>query len=480
MKRLSNHSWGFVFLLVAAGIALHFFKKFTLSYHTRDYQYYLNTFEFRWNLLTEESHKVLLHPKGKNVLGFSGTDGYPTIQTDIHFSPITYPLSLLNQLGGEIILVFIFSLSVAITLIYLINICLENDVDIKVKRIFLYASLSVGAIQLITYDLRIWVLLVPCVLLLFLSIRNNSSALTIILLSFLALSIREESYYFVLICAAYLTYFGRQRLAFCLAIFSFVQLALAYYYFIQKTGLSFSIGKVTLIFLMTPVAVFMLSQQTMFHKFIGARWFRKKVYKVFSFNELSEETKSLYIWLLLLLFPLVANIIITRDFPGFFVGERYFFLLAFSCVVGIRLLNFRITWHKYTSLLVFFTITMLALTSLSRMISRTDISLAEEVWRISKKTSFQTNFITSYKLQQAFWKHHGVVFQRLPAVSKNDLDRFWPKNRERLIEVIRKSSFAIFHINDAAPLELFKNEGFNCVMSNSLILCTRATKRAKP
>ncbi|TCJ14681.1 hypothetical protein EZJ19_09550 [Parasulfuritortus cantonensis] len=121
-------------ILVIASLLYYYFKRNHLGFHTRDFQYYLSGYILKTS--SNNTGTININPEGFNAYGFSGTDGYPNIFSDIHFSPITYPISALYQLGGEPLVATLFAGAAAAAILLALSLFVRHTDHAKTLTSF--------------------------------------------------------------------------------------------------------------------------------------------------------------------------------------------------------------------------------------------------------------------------------------------------------------------------------------------------------
>jgi hypothetical protein len=459
-----------IFLLFfLTGVSFYLFKKINLLFHTRDFQYYISVFASRWGSLFNNNHDLKLHPEGRNILGFFGTDGYPTIRDDIHFSPITYVLSYFYHLGGEILILFIYAFAVSFSLTYLLKRFFYCDsVRGYFQTIFLVV-IAIGAARFISFDMRVWVLLVSVIVMLLLFAELKASSIAILSLSLLAFLIREESYFFVLICASYLAYQKRFYLSLLLTALSISYLLVVYKLYFSNTSFNFAFQISSFVFILLPILIFVFTVLT--SKFENIKnFFYKFLYLRFPYLKLIYGQDRIFVfWFFILLTPLWANLFISGKVHQLLTHERYFFVWVFLVLLIIRFNFFR----RARKPIVFFILGFLMAFPIFRTVSTDRFLLAFNAWQISKSTASGDKVLTSLALHQAFINHNSIVYERLPATSINDNLRFWPSNRDRLIRELKSVDIVVLPTKEPIDFNIFTESGFTCSVSGHLKVCTR-------
>lgn len=152
------------------------------------------------------------HSSGRNLFGFAGPDGLPTLHHDVHASPLKYLLALAYRLTGSLLVV-----QGAFTVSYL------GAMGYALRRLVgrEYAALALGALALVTlspwfleaacFDLRSYVLLGPAVLLLASALASRAPATHLGAIALFGLGAREEAALLLVIAVLHLELDGRRR-----------------------------------------------------------------------------------------------------------------------------------------------------------------------------------------------------------------------------------------------------------------------------
>jgi hypothetical protein len=70
-----------------------------------------------------------------------------------------------------------------------------------------------------------------------------------------------------------------------------------------------------------------------------------------------------------------------------------------------------------------------------------------------------------------FWDKNAVVWERLPAVSVDDPERFWPQNRDRLIDIVVSADLFVLQAKGVETIASLGVRALECQQSADFYVC---------
>ncbi|BAL22923.1 hypothetical protein [Azoarcus sp. KH32C] len=475
LKRCSSGPAPLALILFVCAVVFHFMKKLTLSFHTRDYPYYLVALDSRIGSLFGETRQLLLQPKGVNIFGFSGIDGFPYAHNDVHFSPLTYILSAGFQIGGEPLIVAFYAALSVLWAFQLSGYALRRPAEER-KRTVIILALAGFFLQFCTYDLRVWIPLVGFTVLLAMAVDRDETPRKILFLALLTLFTREESVFFVGIAAAHLFWKRRYALALTVGLATVLNVVAGYLYFFKTTAFTFSFTARNLVFLAAPLMLFValagaraVAVYSLQLGRIAALGLRVSAAGRRLYDRLFDS--PFFVWINIYLFPLWANWATTKHNFKTLLSPRYMVLLfVVACLIMRKVsLNSRrraaIAYGVASVILIHSVVSARPATALK------NLATGREVWALSREIGHDTPIVTNFTYKQVFWNHSAVTVERLPAESADDEERAWPRNRRRLVPYIEAAEYVVLDNEGGAMIGSLLPERIKCAQAATVSIC---------
>lgn len=428
-----------------------------LDYHTRDFAFFAQTqAKLLDNSLTS---RLSLNPNGHSFLGFRGTECEKSIHQGIHFAPIKYIHSVLYFITGDLLLVFVLnSLIVFFPALYLSFYYRKGKgIDKLFYLVLSLCYLIYPSIQhFAAYDLRHYIFLTPffitAVLALFLE-RSSFEKLFFFNLLFFA---REEALilgcvviFYAIATARTVDTRGilRSLIPWYLVCYAFWYAAIVSYFI--WTGYRQEAPFITQALL--PIGFLVLGCAAIV------------VLRKFTDRIIPQKSRELsgFIALLLSFGPFIYHGGVWRqvDFYSILYFNRYFLYAGcgFLSIAALWPLLSKRSARIFMLSCVCFACVFFIYANSPMMKMANHVSFRERpitvkikdylklkkngqlVHTISNNLDYRTNFIlTDYKTHQAFYDFENViVYQRLPWYLAQGSDRYYPKNKMVLQELLR-------------------------------------------
>jgi len=215
-----------------AALAVFHLKLQGLQFHTRDFPFYAGSMA---RIFSADLSKTLaVNPAGFNLLGFSGTDGYPSVYFDVHISPVKFALSGIYAISGSLYAVFGAYLAMFLLAIGYLVFAYWTPVRREQVMVLIGAgalALIPSAYDFLSFDFRTFTLIPPFLFMLAAALDRRRPSWEVVLIALLGLSVREEAVIFIFLAAIYLRLDARVRVARILFLLAAVCGALAYTYY---------------------------------------------------------------------------------------------------------------------------------------------------------------------------------------------------------------------------------------------------------
>jgi len=474
----------FFLVMTAGGLVAHLYEKANFLHHSRDYQFYLNTYHLTWSSLASKPGTIALHPEGQNVFGFFGTDGFPTILHNIHFSPITLPLSFLFSLGGEIAILVIYATVVCAGVLLVTREVLGTDRRALIWASFFLISVSPLVFSLISYDLRVWIPFAGLTLMLVFAIHTGKKAWVILLLSLALLGTREESIFPVVIASIHLLALGRKSLSASVVTLSLFYLCLCWLYFSALTDFSFE-WEWTARFFMGLTALGYAVAIISFTLTTERIWLANFRTWLLSFAEKDRFSPALVLlfWALLYLVPVLGMWTLELRQLSFTdaTSPRYAVAAFILALLGVHLT--RLVAGPILSKIFIASTVLVGLlssgyawhTSLPR-VSADIVDASDQISTIKNTISQDSRILISLSLHQAFWNWDARVVERLPARFSGDRGRFWPENKDQVIRSLNDFDYILLDLAAESTTDLVPHLSMACEESGTVLLCHSANR----
>ena len=475
-------SWGPKALLFLTTIALvvsfYYIRKYNLDFHNRDYQYHLNVFSDSVNIISGSFEQLLLSPNGRNALGFSGVDAFPTSAASIHFSPIVYFLGALFDIGGEVLLIVAYTLLTGFGFLAVYTL-FEGNKRANITKIILYGALFPYYIYFVTYDFRVYTIFISGIMLLFYFVSKEVRPSLIVSAIIVLFLLREEAYYFSFVAATQLLFYNRTKFSAIVSTISFVYLLALYVYYLNFTKFQMEFGIDTVVFLVLPPLVYLggvlLKAGNPIVGSCSANCRLRAVHdKIFHGVGQSENARLFhaFLWLNVYLAPIWARALVNVRVSSLF--DRYFVLL-FSIAIGLGL-AVRIYPRAKAVRITITAVSAIFLVVAAGRFGDKFLHFQWErnrlVWDIAEGADPQSLIVTGIKLHQAFWNKNAVVWQRLPAVSVDDDGRFWPDNRNRLAKFVAKADIFVLEREGVEAIQGLGVRNLHCRHVADISVCS--------
>ncbi len=448
-------------LLAGPVFAVHVAKKWNLSFHTRDYQSYLNLYDAKIATLWDVTRPSNLNATGTNFLGFNGIDGFPYASSDIHLSPVNYLSSALFNLSGEFSLALVFALFASFAVLKV----LQSETRLLHERSAqVFALLALPAfIMFATYDLRPFVLLSSVLLLTCLAVHMARSDRVILALVIVGFTAREEGYWIAMMASCHLLALGRLRLAWALAGLAGLYIALAYWAFWNTSFVFHFWGLIVVAIPLIPLAFFATWRHRKGEQ-IGAALVRLGILPD------ANCATGMLAWLMIYLAPYWLLLAVVRSpMPPYF--------MPLMAVVLAASLAWR---HARSPVVKFLPAVALCLAfvqdgvRLSGQVWPQDRNRNAQIWKFANELSADARIVTTMGLHQAFWSRHAVVWDRLPATAETRGQNItWPDNRPRLGEYIDQADYLLLDDRATAALADIAGGFADCSQLAGLTFCDR-------
>jgi hypothetical protein len=93
------------------------------------------------------------------------------------------------------------------------------------------------------------------------------------------------------------------------------------------------------------------------------------------------------------------------------------------------------------------------------------------LWEVAEETDPKSLVVTDLTLHQVFWDKNAVVWERLPAVSVDDPERFWPQNRDRLIDIVVSADLFVLQAKGVETIASLGVRALECQQSADFYVC---------
>ena len=457
-----NRSLTIATLLLAGPVfAVHVAKKWNLSFHTRDYQSYLNHYDAKIATLWDVTRPSNLNATGTNFLGFNGIDGFPYASSDIHLSPVNYLSSALFNLSGEFSLALVFALFASFAVLKV----LQSETRLLHERSAqVFALLALPAfIMFATYDLRPFVLLSSVLLLTCLAVHMARSDRVILALVIVGFTAREEGYWIAMMASCHLLALGRLRLAWALAGLAGLYIALAHWAFWNTSFVFHFWGLIVVAIPLIPLAFFATWRHRKGEQ-IGAALVRLGILP----------DANCATGMLALADDLSCAVLAVAG-RGAVADAALFYATD-----GGRPCRQSGVAARRSPVVKFLPAVALCLAfvqdgvRLSGQVWPQDRNRNAPIWKFANELSADARIVTTMGLHQAFWSRHAVVWDRLPATAETRGQNItWPDNRPRLGEYIDQADYLLLDDRATAALADIAGGFADCSQLAGLTFCDR-------
>jgi hypothetical protein len=172
-KLRDDPRWAAIALALFALLALFAFwlMRTQALFQDQDFAFYASSY---LSIFSDRAQPVV-NAWGTNMFGIFGFDGYPTLHGDIHFSPVKYLLALLGHATGTPVVIQVLFVALLVASLALAGRQLERIRPGAGHAFVLLAVAYPVAIPFVTFDLRIFILLLPAMLFLYVAIDRSPS-----------------------------------------------------------------------------------------------------------------------------------------------------------------------------------------------------------------------------------------------------------------------------------------------------------------